>query len=536
MADHPPYWFYIDEEGTIQGPFENTSMHEWFADSFFTLDTEVRAAFYDKETCTDKREFVAIGKRTDFFTKKEIEEIKASLKSLSSDLSSASSTSTTIISPTTTDMASASSTAPPLESSTTGKSSIDPVLFATSLSWRYIDKKGAIQGPFTTSQMKEWWDADYFTPSLQISGSSLPDQSLFSTIESLPSTCLPFTPTFDSALYPSTNDHEMSDEIVDDAPPAPTIETNPKWYYLAESYIGVGHGLDTTSLSNKLFTIQGPYSTRQMQYWFAKGFFTYEDTLIATESEANLASVTKWNDAAKLVVTQQNTMDLPQGFYYTTKHPRSDLLLPPTGPVTKMTSQVDRYIRSFNNPGYVSSQSQSQSHASTMAMLGNQHQHIEVKNTPSGNKHQGRNEQVSGFSSHSASQTINLHSHANTKSSRFTSSSQHSQHSQYSQQSQQPQHPQSQQSGTTGENKMVSTSVPANRGAGGLKPYIPPREPDWYYLDANEKQRGPFTSAQMRTWYSAGHLKNTLRVKEAGAPSQQFTEISKRSCCFVDKL
>lgn len=526
MADHPPYWFYIDEEGVIQGPFENTSMHEWFADSFFTLDTEVRAAFYDKETCTDKREFVAIGKRTDFFTKKEIEEIKASLKSLSTDLSSTSNASASTVSQaTSTDISGIPSVAPPLESSSsTEQSSIDPVFFAMSSNWRYIDKKGGIQGPFTTSQMKEWWDADYFTPSLQISGSSLPDQGIFSTIESLPSTCLPFISTFDSELCRSINDHVMSDKAVDKTTSSSTIETKPMWYYLAETYIGVGHELDATPLSNKLFTIQGPYSTRQMQYWFAKGFFTYDDTLIATETEANLLSVMKWNEAAKLVVTQQGTMDLPQGFYCATKHPRVDVLLPPTGPVTKITPQVNLYISSFNNPSYVSSQSRGNIYYGNTSNNNRfENQHAEVKSTSSWNKQQDRN-----INFDSTSQTASLHA----KPSRFQLA-----------QSQPNSIMNSARDGITEEKKIVSSVVPPNRmngslagSGGGLKPYIPLREPDWYYLDANEKQRGPFTSAQMRTWYSAGHLKTTLRVKEAGNSTQQFTEISKRSCCFVDKL
>lgn len=56
--------------------------------------------------------------------------------------------------------------------------------------WWYKDPKGNVQGPFTTSQMKMWHEAGYFTPNLPL---KFGDASHFVPLRSLfPTTGVPF--------------------------------------------------------------------------------------------------------------------------------------------------------------------------------------------------------------------------------------------------------------------------------------------------------------------------------------------------------
>ena len=67
-----------------------------------------------------------------------------------------------------------------------------------------------------------------------------------------------------------------------------------------------------------------------------------------------------------------------------------------------------------------------------------------------------------------------------------------------------------------------------------IPPFIPfVKEPEWFYLDQEDKTQGPFSSAQMRDWYRANFLKGTVRVRQATDPDTVYTPLSERDCCFT---
>jgi len=56
-------------------------------------------------------------------------------------------------------------------------------------------------------------------------------------------------------------------------------------------------------------------------------------------------------------------------------------------------------------------------------------------------------------------------------------------------------------------------------------------EPNWFYLDKDEKEQGPWSSQQMRSWFLAGFLSLQVKVKQEG--EKEFTPIGQRFCCFT---
>ena len=63
------------------------------------------------------------------------------------------------------------------------------------------------------------------------------------------------------------------------------------------------------------------------------------------------------------------------------------------------------------------------------------------------------------------------------------------------------------------------------------------RENRWYYLDSRGTEQGPFTEAQMRGWWLGGYLKPTLKVRQVGEDESEFKEICERKgeqeCAFT---
>jgi hypothetical protein len=63
-----------------------------------------------------------------------------------------------------------------------------------------------------------------------------------------------------------------------------------------------------------------------------------------------------------------------------------------------------------------------------------------------------------------------------------------------------------------------------------LPPLLP--EPEWTYLDKDGVEQGPWSSQQMRQWYSGALLSPQVRVREKGSLGP-WTPIGARPCCFT---
>jgi hypothetical protein len=227
MSASPPFWFYVDDEGEIQGPHAIDDMHTWFDENFLTLDTLVCAAFSEKDQRPeDTIEFDKLVNRSDFFSKERMTRLKEAYAKQVADASSLKPTVPPAVDQSVESEASAAS--PPPKSD----------------QWLYLDKSQDTQGPFTTSQIQSWIDGGFISAELRIKSSS--SDADFTPISELP----------DSPFKFSSDDTD-SDPAVSGSPTGPAFDPTRMWYYMDSQ----GHR-------------RGPWSLHQMRYWASKGFLS----------------------------------------------------------------------------------------------------------------------------------------------------------------------------------------------------------------------------------------------------------------------
>lgn len=62
---------------------------------------------------------------------------------------------------------------------------------------------------------------------------------------------------------------------------------------------------------------------------------------------------------------------------------------------------------------------------------------------------------------------------------------------------------------------------------------VPGAEPQWLYLDKDGVEQGPWTSAQMRTWYNQNLLPAHIKTRQVDEAASSYEAISARECCFT---
>lgn len=339
----PDYWFYIDDNSAIQGPFPDEEMQGWFQEGYFTPQTLVRAAFFEDEKATDPTEFEAIINRDDFLDKITLERLRKELKSVgenqdggisSSAPGSIDNTPTTTSSPSASLQPTSSSTQKDSSESTnkeplpptthSGDIDIDlPPLAPQTFSlkhaarvesivkqqverkyresdeWLYVDAQGISQGPFSTQLMRDWFADKYFDQTTKVKPSQSKD-----AMAGLYSKSSDFD--YDQMQFIPVSEYKTPLPFLFPKKERPFPLDDKMWFYEMESG-----------------QLSGPWPSRQMRYWASKGFFTWKDTRVRVEGEATLQSISE--------------------------HPRRDEILPIEGPTNEETWWVTMKEEGFGN-------------------------------------------------------------------------------------------------------------------------------------------------------------------------------------------
>ena len=297
----PDYWFYIDDDKVIQGPFTDELMQSWYSANYFTAETLVRAAFFEDEKATDPSQFIAIALRNDFLDKAELARVRAQAKPAKeqgeapqSDGSAAGAMDDAgeVDMPKLVDANLAASHAVRLRAVTSHSYTEEEY------QWQYADKHNAAQGPYSCADMREWFAAGFFDSSTRVRPVPLPTAALVGSKRARADdrgsagaasvvddtfVCvkdyaheLPF-------LAPSAGHASVEDGASGAAPAAATHE-DWHWFY--------------RSLSGRTY---GPFSTRQMQHWVASGWLTFGDVTVRREGERDFVRISAHPSLASLL-------------------------------------------------------------------------------------------------------------------------------------------------------------------------------------------------------------------------------------------
>mmetsp|Transcript_5361 Transcript_5361/g.13068 ORF Transcript_5361/g.13068 Transcript_5361/m.13068 type:complete len:549 (+) Transcript_5361:181-1827(+) len=118
--------------------------------------------------------------------------------------------------------------------------------------WKYKDEKGNTQGPFSDSNMQNWYNAGYFSPETLIcKASKAIDDSCFKPLKEVAPEFLP-----DSIRIPMLKEKKKRED-----------QAKTSYYYVDDD------GEE-----------KGPFSEVQMRSWYKKGYF-HEDTRVRLSSE-----------------------------------------------------------------------------------------------------------------------------------------------------------------------------------------------------------------------------------------------------------
>lgn len=156
-------WQYIDEAGSVQGPFPGSDMRAWFAYEYFDAETRVKLDHWD--------EFIPVSalfaSGAEFAGGSQAEWDAA--YGVVAGSAAATSPAKQAVSP----------PVAPQEAQPAHDELDDPA----DAVWYYVDEQGASQGPFSAADMKSWCEWGYFGESTQVAragwDSYVPASSVF---------------------------------------------------------------------------------------------------------------------------------------------------------------------------------------------------------------------------------------------------------------------------------------------------------------------------------------------------------------------
>lgn len=165
--------------------------------------------------------------------------------------------------------------------------------------WYYIDSQGIKQGPFLSEELEEWCTEGYFTPENLFRSASLADDQDFKPLSLL-------RPSFATSILPEESPQEPMDETsVSSIPSAEPefVESNEsQWLYL-----------DTDNL------IRGPYPELALRFWALTEQFPSESLIYRFEGQypdrSLFKSFSSHSEFATASSPYVSTMDIPEYFY-----------------------------------------------------------------------------------------------------------------------------------------------------------------------------------------------------------------------------
>jgi len=300
----PGFWFYIDDDKQIQGPFPDQDMLEWYREGYFTLETKVRAALFEDEKAEDPEEFEQIGKRSDFLDAETVQRIKEQqLAELRSRTSATSQTAADTQTGGTEADGSAAAAAPSKKGAADASEVPQNTSTATTgedLAWRdddewyYIDKSGKEQGPFPTPMMRAWFAMGHFN------GESMLRPKRSTTSAFAPAKVYQPSPF---GLKPSGVCTLAPPQIQAASTTKSSIDEDRMWFYQET----VPTGAPSKGGRPR---IRGPISTLQMRYWIRKGFFTFDNTPVRREGQPSFTPILQHPDLHVLLSGVSNENEL----------------------------------------------------------------------------------------------------------------------------------------------------------------------------------------------------------------------------------
>ena len=305
-------WHYIDDDGNIQGPFSFSEMVAWFDAKYFTPDTKCRKTASNKNVdeiltietfrpmreifpparklSEQKEEKAAAGNNSDRLSNsnnsnqnEKIDEKKtASEAAESSELNDSSE-----------DYSDSDDDADNNEnidhkkpeqqqSSAAPSTPLPAVPRPGEHCWFYLDDNSELQGPFSTSLMRSWFHAGYFTPSTRVRRDDEPE---LMELENRPHT-----------------EFANHSNNIDTAPPVLSPFTvDDGWYYVDNANIE-----------------RGPFSTSQFRFWHHRGYLTFNDTKFrrANQNRSESATLKNTFNTPPFLLTEEAAALINEKWFY----------------------------------------------------------------------------------------------------------------------------------------------------------------------------------------------------------------------------